>query len=104
MFIVSPQLSGGPQGLHEDRQSGPVLPGAAGDPEPLVAPGDVPAQTRAEDPQVPPAAAGKTNLKSLRSEITGKHFQNNLDLVAVIYLLLLFWEPEMKIFQSRDLI
>lgn len=56
--LVSPQLGGGAAGLHEEPKSGSFLPGETDDPEPLVAPGDVPAQACAEDPQIPSATTG----------------------------------------------
>ncbi|MEQ2202131.1 hypothetical protein XENOCAPTIV_025143 [Xenoophorus captivus] len=44
------QLSGGPEGLHEEQKSGSFLPGETDDSESLVTSGDVPAETGAEDP------------------------------------------------------
>lgn len=55
---LPPQFSGRPEGVHEERKSGSVLPGETDDSEPLVTSGDVPAQTGAEDPEISPAAAG----------------------------------------------
>lgn len=55
---LCPQLGGRAEGVHEERKSSSFLPGEAGDPEPLLTTGDVPAQTSAEDPQIPPAATG----------------------------------------------
>ena len=37
---------------------GAFLPGEAGHPLPLAAPGDLPAEACAEDPEIPPPAAG----------------------------------------------
>lgn len=52
------QLSGRPQGLHEERMPGALLPGEAGHPLSLTAPGDLSAETCAEDLEVPPSATG----------------------------------------------
>lgn len=56
----SPQLCCRVEGLHEKQKSGPLLPGATDDAAPLITSGDVPAQTCAEDPQVPPSPTGTT--------------------------------------------
>lgn len=56
--LCSPQLRGRVEGLHEEQKPGSLLPGEADDATPLITAGDLPAQTSAEDPQVPPASPG----------------------------------------------
>lgn len=46
--------------MHEEENLGHVFPGASGIAEVFAASGVLPAQTRSEDPQIPPVAAGMT--------------------------------------------
>lgn len=55
--VLSPQVGGCADGVHEEQGVGQVFPRAPGIFEALLAPGLVPAQASAEDPQIPPPAA-----------------------------------------------
>lgn len=67
------QLSGGTEGMHEKRNPGPLLPGAADHSQSLFTPGDVPAQAGPENPQVPSAPPGGSS--SVTARVAGRSSQ-----------------------------
>lgn len=78
--VWSPQVGGCANRVHEEQGVGQVFPRAAGISETLLAPGLLPAQASAEDPQVPPTAActsachlSITNNYFLATEMRGTH-------------------------------
>ena len=63
--VSSPQVGGCADRVHEEQGVGQVFPRAPGISETLLAPGLLPAQASAEDPQVPPTAACKSHEQLL---------------------------------------
>lgn len=74
--VLPPQVGGCANGVHEEQGVGQVFPRAAGISEALPAPGLLPAQASAEDPQVPPAAA-RTFVCHLSYSHTHIHLHTN---------------------------
>lgn len=56
-MVLSPQVGGCANRVHEEQGVGQVFPGAPGISKALFASGLLPAQASAEDPQVSPTAA-----------------------------------------------
>lgn len=83
LVCLSPQLGGRPEGVYEEPESGPVLPGETDDSEPLVTSGDVPAQTGAEDPQVPPAATGDPANTALTTPHTTCYYIQHIEHIHI---------------------
>ena len=67
LCVLSPQVGGCADRMHEEQGVGQVFPRASGISEALFASGLLPAQASAEDPQVPPTAARASVCLSLHT-------------------------------------
>lgn len=73
--VLSPQVGGCANRMHEEQGIGQVFSRAPGIFEALLAPGLLPAQASAEDPQVPPTAA-RMSVVSPTQKRTHLHINN----------------------------
>lgn len=67
--VLSPQVGGCANRVHEEQGVGQVFSRAPGIFEALLAPGLLPAQASAEDPEVPPTAARMSSLQHKRTHL-----------------------------------
>lgn len=70
--VLSPQVGGCVNRVHEEQGVGQVYTRAPGISEALLAPGLLPAQASAEDPQVPPTAARTSVSVSFKNTLKRK--------------------------------
>lgn len=59
--FLSSQFRGSAEGMYEKQKFSSLLSGETGNSQPFITAGDLPAQTCAEDPQIPPAPPGTTS-------------------------------------------